>query len=124
MSERGDFIAGMVVGGFLGALVGILYAPKSGKETREEIGKKTEELFSRVREEYENALDNSRNAYEAAITKLKKLEEQTPKKVNEVGGKIEELKEQGIDKLQDGRSRLKNAIAAGMEAFQEEQKKA
>ena len=124
MSNRGDFIAGIVVGGFLGAIIGILYAPKSGKETREEIGKKTDELLSKAKEEYDNAIEKSRKAYEAALEKFKQLELQTQKKVDEVGEKVEEIKEQGKDRLQEGKGRIKNAIAAGVEAFKEEQKKA
>ena len=38
MSKSDDFIVGLIVGGLLGAVIGILYAPKPGKETREEIG--------------------------------------------------------------------------------------
>ena len=124
MSNRGDFIAGIVVGGFVGAIIGILYAPKSGKETREEIGRKTDELLSKAKEEYDNAIEKSRKAYEAAVDKLKQLEQQTQKKVDEVGQKVEEIKEQGKDTLHEGKGRLKNAITAGVEAFKDEQKKA
>jgi gas vesicle protein len=124
MSNRGDFIAGMVVGGFLGAMVGVLYAPKSGRETREEIGRKTDELLSKAKEEYEAAVEKSRSAYESALAKLKKLEEQTQQRVEEVGQKVDDLKEQGKETLQDNTSRLKHAIAVGVEAFKEEQKKA
>ena len=124
MSNRGDFIAGIVVGGFVGAIIGILYAPKSGKETREEIGRKTDELLSKAKEEYDNAIEKSHKAYEAVLDKLKQLEQQTQKKVDEVGQKVEEIKEQGKDTLHEGKARLKNAITAGVEAFKDEQKKA
>ena len=45
MCKRSDFIGGLIIGGLVGAVIGILYAPKSGKETREEIGRKTDELL-------------------------------------------------------------------------------
>ena len=35
-----DFIKGLFIGGLMGAVLGILYAPKSGKETREDIAQK------------------------------------------------------------------------------------
>jgi len=38
--DLGHFLKGFVIGGFLGALVGILFAPKSGKELRSDIKEK------------------------------------------------------------------------------------
>ena len=41
--SAGKFIAGFIVGGAVGAVIGILLAPQSGEETREQIGNKTKE---------------------------------------------------------------------------------
>jgi len=49
MERRGDFIAGILIGGMIGAVIGILYAPKSGKETREDIARKADELLAKQR---------------------------------------------------------------------------
>lgn len=35
--EKGDFVAGILIGAVVGAVAGILLAPKSGKETRKDI---------------------------------------------------------------------------------------
>ncbi|MBN2365331.1 MAG: YtxH domain-containing protein, partial [Calditrichaeota bacterium] len=40
----GDFFKGFFFGGLIGAAFALLYAPQSGKETRDEIGKKADEL--------------------------------------------------------------------------------
>ena len=119
MSKDCDFIAGLVVGGLIGAAIGILYAPKSGKETREEIGQKADELLSKAKEEYGHAVEKSREAYEATVERLKELEETAKEKVEEVG----ELADRGKETLQDGKNRLKKAIEAGVGAFREEQNK-
>ena len=50
-----DCFKGMIVGGLIGAAVGILYAPKSGKETREEICHTAEELLEKAKQQYEEA---------------------------------------------------------------------
>jgi gas vesicle protein len=42
-----DLIKGLVVGALAGLVLGILYAPKSGRETREDIIKSTEELYNK-----------------------------------------------------------------------------
>ena len=121
MSDRaGDFLKGMLIGGVIGVVVGILYAPKSGKETREEIGRKAEELVAKAREEYEQALEKSRKTYESAVTRLKKIEEAAREKVGELEAKAGTMVEKGKESLEDNKSRLKRAIDAGVEAFKEE----
>jgi gas vesicle protein len=124
MSDRsGDFIKGLFIGGLIGAVLGILYAPKSGKETREDIARKTEELMARAREEYELALEKSKKAYEAAVKRLKEAEIAAKEKVVEMESKVEELAERGKETILDGKGRLKRAIDAGVEAFKEEKEK-
>ena len=50
MSDRGDFLAGLLIGGLIGFAGGILAAPASGQETRETIVKKGKELADEVKE--------------------------------------------------------------------------
>jgi gas vesicle protein len=50
-----DCIKGFIIGGLIGAALGILYAPKSGKETREGICHSTEELLEKAKEQFEEA---------------------------------------------------------------------
>jgi gas vesicle protein len=72
--SKTDLIKGLVIGGLAGAVLGILYAPKSGKETREDIARKADEVMVKARDEYEQAIDKSKRAYESAIRRLKILE--------------------------------------------------
>ena len=39
-----SFAAGILVGAAVGAVLGLMYAPKSGRETREEIRRKSRDL--------------------------------------------------------------------------------
>ena len=119
MSKNGDFIGGLIVGGLIGAALGILYAPKSGKETREDIARKADEILTKAKEEYELAVEKSKKAYEATVARLKEFEQKAKEKVAEA----EELAERGKESLDEGKTRLKKAIDAGVEAFREEQKK-
>jgi len=44
MSNKSEFMLGLVIGGVVGAAAALLYAPKSGAETRDQLKQKGEEL--------------------------------------------------------------------------------
>ena len=105
-SRSGDFIKGLLMGGLVGAIAGILYAPKSGKETREDIGKRAEEIMAKAKRECERALEKSKNAYEAVIGRAKEMQLSAKEKVEEIGTKANELAERGKESFQDSKGRL------------------
>jgi len=124
MAERDwDLVKGLVIGGLIGAAIGILFAPKSGKETRQDIADKTDELLSRAKEEYEKALEKSKAAYDVAVTRLKSAEGTAREKVEEIEEKITEFAHQSAGALSDNKNRLKKALDAGVEAYREEKNK-
>lgn len=124
MSDKsGDFLKGLLIGGLIGAVAGILFAPKSGKETREDIARKADELVTKAGEEYERAMETSKKAYDAAVERLKELETAAREKVEETEAKVGKLAAQGKEAFQDGKTRLKKAIDAGVEAYREEKEK-
>ena len=58
MSEKnGDLLAGFIIGGLVGITLGILFAPKSGKESREDIARKADELIVKAKDGYEKAAE-------------------------------------------------------------------
>jgi gas vesicle protein len=111
------FIKGIILGGVFGAVIGILYAPQSGRKTRKEISRKAEELLSKAKEEYEAALKKSSKAYESAVKELKHLESYTIEKVGEMEEKVEELTELGKEALHDTKGHLTKAVNAAVHAF-------
>jgi len=121
MSDKsGEFFKGLLIGGVAGAILGILYAPKSGKETREDIARKTEELLAKAKEDYEKALEKSKKTYESALKRLHDLEATAKEKVGHLEGEAVEMAERGKEVFQDGKTRFKRALDAGVEAFKEE----
>ena len=124
MAERDwDLVKGVVIGGLIGAAIGVLFAPKSGKETRQDIADKADELLVKAKAEYEKAAEKSKTAYEAAVKRLKEAEGVAKEKVEELEGKVSELAHQGAETLSESKSRLKKAIDAGREAYREEKDK-
>jgi gas vesicle protein len=60
LEEKGaakGFLLGILAGGITGGLIALLYAPKSGRELRQDIGRKKDELIDDA-EEY---LDIAKN---------------------------------------------------------------
>ena len=113
MAEKDwDLVKALVIGGRIGAGLGILFAPKSGKETREDIARKTDELLARVGEEFEKEDGRGRLAFEGAIDRVKQAEEKAVEKITDLAQKISQNK-----------SRLMSAIDAGKEAYRAEKNK-
>lgn len=86
-----NLIKGLAIGGLIGAVVGILFAPKSGKETREQIRNSAQEVLDKAKAQYEDA-----------------------------AGMLETVKTQNMELLAVGKDRLKKALDAGIGAYKQE----
>lgn len=121
MNDRnGDLLKGLFIGGLIGMALGILFAPKSGKETREELARKADDLLMKTKEEYEKAVEKSKAAYEASLQRLKEYEELAKEKAAIAEGKISEMAQKGAEVVDNQKSRLKKAFNAGLDAYREE----
>jgi gas vesicle protein len=61
MKPAGSFITGLLAGAAIGGIIALLYAPKSGKETREELKHKLEDLekeFETLKDKASRKTDN------------------------------------------------------------------
>ncbi|HEX2195099.1 MAG TPA: YtxH domain-containing protein [Candidatus Limnocylindria bacterium] len=61
-SGIGSFLAGVVIGGLIGAAIGLLLAPASGEEIREQVG----EFVDERRAAFGDAVNEGRMAAEQA----------------------------------------------------------
>ncbi|MHB9097709.1 MAG: YtxH domain-containing protein [Syntrophales bacterium] len=111
------FIKGIILGGVIGAVIGILYAPQSGRKTREDINNKAEELLTKAKEEYESTLKKSSKAYESAVKQLKHLESSAMEKVGEMEEKVDELAELGKEAFHGTKGHLTKTVNAAVHAF-------
>jgi gas vesicle protein len=121
MAEGNDgFLKGLIVGGLIGVFFGFLYAPKSGKETRDDIARTTEGILDKAKNEYERSIAKSTLTYESTIKKLQDFEVSAKEKAEEAEKKINEYAHEGAETIQDSKNRLKNAFNAGIDAYREE----
>jgi len=119
MSQNGgDFLKGLIFGGLVGVAIGLLYAPKSGKETREDLTIRADEFVSKAKEE----MEKHREEYEAALQRIKRTGSSIKNKASEVQGKIGKLAHAGKETAEEKRKRLEKALKAGVAAYRSKQK--
>ncbi len=118
-----EFVKGVLIGGALGAIAALLYAPKSGRETREDLSGRMEDMYSKAREEYDTSLERARKSYDNTISRLKELENSAKVKAEEVEEIVGDVVEKGKERVDHSRGRLKDALDAAKNAFKEEKNK-
>ncbi|MCL4377381.1 MAG: YtxH domain-containing protein [Actinobacteria bacterium] len=69
----GSIIAALFAGLLIGAIAGILLAPKSGKETRKEIKEKSEFFIEKSKESMNAILDKTRDLTQAGKQKIEEF---------------------------------------------------
>ena len=78
--SAGKFIAGFIVGGAIGAIAGILLAPKSGEETRQMLSDSAKDMIKKADETAKQIQSKA----DDAVTELQK-------KGEEIKGKLQDL---------------------------------
>lgn len=121
MSEdtgNGQGVAWFLAGIGVGALIGILYAPKSGRETREDLAQGaregTEYLRARGRQAAEQAgqiVDKSKEQLNQYVGKGREV-------VDRGRAQWEDFVERGKNLVNDQSGRVGAAVEAGREAYQ------
>lgn len=74
--SRGHFLEGFIIGGLVGVIGGLLFAPHTGEETRRRISKlkeDNEELIEETKDKTENLIEKTRDAIENGFAKLHHL---------------------------------------------------
>jgi gas vesicle protein len=119
-------VIGVLAGGAVGALIALLYAPKSGRELRADIKEKADDLMegadqyltaakSRAGEIVTEAKKRSDQLIADAKQKADSLLEDADKIISTARNKAVPIVEEG--------SRIKNAVKAGIDAFKDERRR-
>ncbi len=104
LSSLGWFLAGLGIG----ALAGVLYAPKSGQETREELAaqardaqEKANQYVAQSKDQLNEYVDKGRDFYEKGRTQWS------------------QYVDKGKDFIQDQQDKVATAVETGKQAYQE-----
>jgi gas vesicle protein len=106
----------LLIGGGIGAILALLFAPKSGHELRGDIADATRKGIDRSREAAQQLGDRAGEYYEATRSRAGELYSQAAEKVGEVAQNARE-----VAARQTGT--VAAAIDAGKKAYQEEKRK-
>jgi len=137
-SDRDSFLKGLLIGGAVGAIVALLFAPKSGKEFRADIKRKSEEAVEGSKRVYGEARDKAQQIISEAVDKAQELREEASRQLANARAKAESLLTTAEEKavglsdsargvvdsakndLSKKKDKLATAIGAGLDAAKKE----
>ena len=84
------FCMGLLIGGVLGALAGILFAPKSGKKLRSDIKEKGSEFLNDGKKIYADASTKAKEIFEDVKHQAKDLKKEAEDTGEKIAGEVQE----------------------------------
>ena len=84
------FFKGFLIGSVLGALAGILFAPKSGKKLRSDIREKRNEVLKDAKEIYADSGTKAKKIIEEAKHQAKEMMKEAEGTGEKIAGKVQE----------------------------------
>jgi gas vesicle protein len=132
--DRYNFLKGFMIGSFLGAITGLLFAPKAGKELRFELKQKGIEAFDEAKEFYSEARVKAKAVLDDAWRRAEELRKEADRQLSEARLKAKEilagaeekatevskLAKETIEDTKTEVKKVKGAVEAGVEAAKRE----
>src|SRR5947208_11655575 len=92
-------LAGLVIGGLIGAAVMMIYAPQSGAKTRKMLRKKAAALRNQAGETAEDARERAEEALDAAVERAREASD-------ELRDRVEHIQKRGQKTLSEQKERV------------------
>jgi len=108
------FLAGLG----LGALIGVLYAPKAGKETREELISSAREGSEYLKQKSRDAVDSVNDIVDRGKTQVNEYVGRGKEYVERGRAQWDEFVNQGRQFVNEQTGRVSAAVDAGRQAYQ------
>ena len=118
--DSGDSVSSrltyLLIGGGIGAILALLFAPKSGQELRGDIADATRKGIDRSREAAQQLGDRAGEYYEATRERASEL-------YSQAAGRVSDVAQTARDAASRQTGTLSAALDAGRKAYQEEKRK-
>ncbi len=108
--SSGKVVLGAIAGLATGAILGILFAPEKGKDTRKKIAKKSRESMDEMKSKYEGVIDSLTNKYESVKKDASQLFAEGKDLANEAKDDASKLYSGGKDLAHDAKIRAENQV--------------
>ncbi len=112
----------LLIGGGIGAVLGLLFAPKAGEELRGDIADATRKGLEKGKETATLVGEKAGDYYEVTRDKAGELYQTAQEKAGDLAGKAGELTEKARDAV-SGSNPLSAAIEAGRRAYSDEKQR-
>lgn len=116
-SEKQSSLGWFVAGLGLGALLGVLYAPKSGRETREDIANTAREGSEYLRARSRDAAEQVGALVDRSKSQVSEYIDRGKDYVEKGRNQWEDFVSKGKDFVQDQSDRVSAAVDAGRQAY-------
>ncbi len=121
MKDQTKVIAALLVGAAAGAAIGLLLAPESGSELRDDIAEYVNDLFEKAKNQAQTTVGDVKDYAGSAADKAKEygsgLADKAKSKFNGLVGDAEDYKDQAVDTAQaKGKDYANEARSYGNEA--------
>lgn len=103
MYERrsGSVFGAFLLGGMLGAILGLLFAPRTGEETREMLTARANDYWGQAGDVYSAGLDKVTEAVDTNVTTAEEKSEQLRTKIDEARARLQEQVAKSADMAKD-----------------------
>ncbi len=119
----GNKLGTFLLGGLTGAVIALLYAPRSGKETRAIVTERVNEAWGEAQEIGSQAAGNVQQAYQGAAANAQDFYGVATARVHEAADNIKPVFTQKNDelreKIESARQRIASQVVKNMEESQE-----
>ena len=115
MAGKGKFALGALIGGAIGAVVGILAAPKSGKETREDIKTKAEDIKKEALVKADEIGQEVSKQAKRAQDKATELADEAKASVADIKDKTGRVAGEAAENFDTYRSKSENAVKGAID---------
>lgn len=86
----GSVLGAFLLGGITGAALGLLFAPRTGKETRDMISERAEEYWGRGVEVYDSAAEKTREVYSTSRELVAEKSDEVRTRIDEARARLQD----------------------------------